>query len=61
MDTLVISTRGSIAQTSVLRNNNVVSLYVHADALVFIARRSVFTAMAAVQRFTFYCRRASAP
>jgi len=40
MDTLVISTRGSIAQTSVLRNNNVVSLYVHADVLVFIARRS---------------------
>lgn len=52
--TPVISTRGSIAQTSVLRNNNVVSLYIQAVVFVFIGRRVFTTAMPAVQKFAFY-------
>lgn len=52
--TPVISTRGSIAQTSVLRNNNVVSLYIQAVVFAFIGRRVFTTAMPAVQKFAFY-------
>lgn len=52
--TPVISTRGSIAQTSVLRNNNVVSLYIQAVVFAFIGRRVFTIAMAAVQKFAFY-------
>lgn len=59
----VISIRGSITQTSVLRNNNVVSLmYKRMCARIHSSSARVcFAAMAAVQRFTFYCLRASAP